>query len=245
MFGCWAAGCSVTYPICKLLVIHAITLIQVWVTPLLITNMNLLCSCTSWNTNQRERQDVYADWNCYCFFFLFAEVEAKRSSSSAHGERPLPRQPEHERSSGHHSVSPADGRPIMGATSYRLRRVLEKDTGWSSEFLLRDGRNKTLLFPHVNLWLLILRPCWDKPHEVFCVQCFILRWCSESSMYSKLSNENVALFTSLFLFRLQPIMPFHLEAIWGVQRVTVKLYPNKSSIKVTAFVKRPSFRGRE
>lgn len=108
------------------------------------------------------------------YFYFFAEVEAKRPGSSAHSERALPGQSEHERTSGHHAVSPPDGQPVMGATGYRLKqagRGEKEDSGSpqkdarESVKLLRDRLIKEKekrgggYFFDVNLWLLILRPC--------------------------------------------------------------------------------------
>ncbi len=61
----------------------------------------------------------------YLFFFclslsLSAEVEAERHGSAAHGQWPLPGQPDPDRPSGHHTVSPPDGQPVLGAANYHL-----------------------------------------------------------------------------------------------------------------------------
>ncbi|KAG7231468.1 hypothetical protein INR49_002201 [Caranx melampygus] len=61
------------------------------------------------------------------------EVEAERHGPAAHGERPLSGQQHPNGSPSHHTVSPPDGQPDLGATnhhlSHRRRREEEERRG--------------------------------------------------------------------------------------------------------------------
>lgn len=66
------------------------------------------------------------DGDKFMFFRRFsslsrsAEVETQRHGSAAHGQWPLPGQSNPDRPTGHHTVSPPDGQPVLGATNYHL-----------------------------------------------------------------------------------------------------------------------------
>lgn len=49
-----------------------------------------------------------------------AEVETERPGPAAPSQRPLPGQPEPDGASGHHSVSPPGGQPVLGAADHHV-----------------------------------------------------------------------------------------------------------------------------
>lgn len=71
----------------------------------------------------------------FYIFFCFAEMEAQRHCSAAHGQRPLPGQPDPHRPSSHHTVSPPGGQPVLGATGDHLSH------GWEGRRGARGGRS--------------------------------------------------------------------------------------------------------
>lgn len=77
-----------------------------------------------------SRRDVYELWmetrapsHIWPAFFPLCsstEVETQRLGPAAPRQRPLPGQPDPDGASGHHSVSPPGGQPVLGATDHHV-----------------------------------------------------------------------------------------------------------------------------
>lgn len=121
-------------------------------------------------------------------------MEAKRHSSAAHGQRPLPGQPDACGTPGRRSVPPPAGQPSLGAPGCHLSRTGERRTsrleGLWSPHLHTNLREIVAAACRILVTLALLR--LQGPH----VQCF-----SPPQGYCSSSAHVAHLFSSLFVLQ--------------------------------------------